>query len=76
MEIDFVDRGLQRRIGRRARRNSMELGWMACFRRLSRDYERLTSALAGVLFVCLMLPTAIKALAASGQAEGSALSNP
>ncbi|AJE21661.1 IS5 family transposase [Azotobacter chroococcum] len=44
-------------------------GWMARFRRLSRDYERLASTLAGfhfIAFVCLMLPTAIKALAASG----------
>jgi len=41
-------------------------GWMARFRRLSRDYERLASTLAGfhfIAFVCLMLPTAIKALA-------------
>ncbi|AJE21952.1 Transposase, IS4 family [Azotobacter chroococcum NCIMB 8003] len=44
-------------------------GWMARFRRLSRDYERLASTLAGfhfIAFVCLMLPTAIKALATSG----------
>jgi transposase len=41
--------------------------WMARFRRLSRDYERLASTLAGfhfIAFVCLMLPTAIKALPA------------
>lgn len=44
-------------------------GWMARFRRLSRDYERLASTLAGfhfIAFVCLMLPTAVKALAATG----------
>ncbi|ABC30049.1 Transposase and inactivated derivatives [Hahella chejuensis KCTC 2396] len=44
-------------------------GWMARFRRLSRDYERLSTVLAGfhfIAFVCLMLPTAMKALAASG----------
>lgn len=44
-------------------------GWMARFRRLSRDYERLASTLAGfhfIAFVCLMLPTALKALATPG----------
>lgn len=44
-------------------------GWMAHFRRLSRDYERLASTLAGfhfIAFVCLLLPTATKALAALG----------
>lgn len=44
-------------------------GWMARFRRLSRDYERLASTLAGfhfIAFVCLMLPTALKALATLG----------
>ena len=44
-------------------------GWMARFRRLSRDYERLASTLAGfhfIAFVCLMLPTALKALSAPG----------
>ncbi|ABC28913.1 hypothetical protein HCH_02082 [Hahella chejuensis KCTC 2396] len=36
---------------------------------MSRDYQRLSAVLAGfhfIAFVCLMLPTAMKALAASG----------
>jgi transposase len=32
------------------------LAWMARFRRLARDYERLPETVAGLTFVCLMLP--------------------
>ena len=42
-------------------------GWLARFRRLSRDYERLPQMLAGLhflVFVMLMLPKALPALAA------------
>lgn len=41
-------------------------GWLARFRRLSRDYERLPQMLAGLhflIFVMLMLPRALPALA-------------
>ena len=40
-------------------------GWLARFRRLSRDYERLPEVLAGLhflIFVILMLPKALPAL--------------
>ncbi len=43
-------------------------GWVARFRRLARDYERLAQTLAGlhfVVFVCLMLPKIIATLAGS-----------
>lgn len=42
-------------------------GWLARFRRLSRDYERLPEVLAGLhflIFVILMLPKALPALSA------------
>ena len=42
-------------------------GWLARFRRLSRDYERLPEVLAGLhflIFVILMLPKALPALGA------------
>ena len=45
------------------------LGWLARFRRLSRDYERLPEVLAGLhflIFVILMLPKAVPALAGAG----------
>jgi transposase len=40
-------------------------GWLARFRRLSRDYERLPAVLAGLhflVFVILMLPKALPLL--------------
>ncbi|MDD2713527.1 MAG: transposase, partial [Simplicispira sp.] len=46
-------------------------GWLARFRRLSRDYERLPEVLAGlhfVVFLMLMLPGAAQILA---QAQSS-----
>jgi transposase len=42
------------------------IAWVARFRRLARDYERLPQTLAGLhflAFVCLFLPKAVKALA-------------
>lgn len=44
-------------------------GWLARFRRLSRDYERLPQVLGGLhflVFVVLMLPAATKILATAG----------
>jgi transposase len=43
-------------------------GWSARFRRLTRDYERLTQTVAGlhfVAFVCLILGKAVLALSGS-----------
>jgi transposase len=43
-------------------------GWMARFRRLARDYERLSGTLSGfhyVAFACLMLANAVKLMAQS-----------
>ena len=44
-------------------------GWLARFRRLSRDYERLPEVLGGLhflMFAVLMLPAAARVLAAAG----------
>ena len=44
-------------------------GWLARFRRLSRDYERLPEVLGGLhflVFAVLMLPAAARVLAAAG----------
>ncbi|WP_284428226.1 transposase, partial [Acidovorax sp. SUPP2522] len=44
-------------------------GWLARFRRLSRDYERLPQVLGGLhflVFAVLMLPAAARGLAAAG----------
>ncbi|SDP81758.1 transposase, partial [Paracidovorax cattleyae] len=44
-------------------------GWLARFRRLSRDYERLPEVLSGLhflVFAVLMLPAAARVLAAAG----------
>ena len=45
------------------------LGWLARFRSLSRDYERLPEVLSGLhflVFAVLMLPAAARVLAAAG----------
>ena len=45
------------------------IGWLARFRRLSRDYERLPEVLGGLhflVFAMLMLPAAARVLAAAG----------
>jgi transposase len=44
-------------------------GWLARFRRLSRDYERLPEVLSGLhffVFAVLMLPNAARVLASAG----------
>jgi transposase len=44
-------------------------GWLARFRRLSRDYERLPQVLSGLhflVFAVLMLPAAAQILASGG----------
>jgi len=46
-------------------------GWLARFRRLSRDYERLPQVLSGLhflVFAVLMLPAATQILASTGSA--------
>ena len=45
-------------------------GWLARFRRLSRDYERLPEVLSGLhflVFAVLMLPNAAKLLASASR---------
>jgi transposase len=44
-------------------------GWLARFRRLSRDYERLPEVLSGLhflVFAMLMLPNAARVLVSTG----------